>query len=63
MQYTYRCSSCGFIRVNREKIYKQTDVVIIGGAGRGIGGGGFSGGFGGGFGGGSFGGGGAGMKF
>lgn len=63
MQYTYRCSSCGFIRVKREKIYKQTDVVIIGGAGRGIGGGGFSGGFGGGFGGGSFGGGGAGMKF
>ena len=63
MQYTYRCSSCGFIRVKREKVYKQTDVVIIGGAGRGIGGGGFSGGFGGGFGGGSFGGGGAGMKF
>ena len=63
MQNTYRCSSCGFVRVNKEKVYKQPDVVIIGGSGRGIGGG-FGGGFsGGGFGGGSFGGGGAGMKF
>ena len=64
MQYTYRCSSCGAMSVKKEKVYKQTDVVIVGGTGRGIGGGFSGGGFsGGGFGGGSFGGGGAGMKF
>lgn len=53
----FSCTSCGFTRSHKEKIYKAT-------AGRGFGGGSFGGGsFGGGFGGGSFGGGGAGSRF
>ncbi|MBQ6584213.1 MAG: TPM domain-containing protein [Alistipes sp.] len=59
MEHTYRCGSCGFVRVTREKVYKQTGVYV-GGGGRGFGGGSS---FGGGFGGGSFGGGGAGSRF
>lgn len=59
MEHTYRCSSCGHIKVHREKIYKQSGGVYVGGGG--FGGGGSS--FGGGFGGGSFGGGGAGSRF
>lgn len=57
----FRCTSCGFTRSHKEKIYKAT---AGGGFGGGFGGGSFGGGsFGGGFGGGSFGGGGAGSRF
>ena len=59
--HTSRCKSCGFTKVDHEKIYKPTGGVIIGGFGGGNFGGGGS--FGGGFGGGSFGGGGAGSRF
>lgn len=57
----FRCTSCGFVRSTKTKIYKDTGG---GGFGGGFGGSSFGGGsFGGGFGGGSFGGGGAGSRF